>query len=172
MKRSGVLVTAAAVLAAAILPLAGLAEGAGLKGAITRGAARGAKKAIPKSIQKSLDSVRDGATKPRPLPKDRSVHRYTTKERAKEEVKKGIAPGSHMTPRARPGRPPSPDSAQRRYGLPRKPEVRETISLPKGTPVRPNKALGGAPGEGELTSPRRVPPGAIKKVAPLGGARR
>ena len=44
---------------------------------------------------------------------------------------------------------------------------RETINLPAGQPVRHNKALGGAPGRGELTAPRAVPSQAILKIVPL-----
>jgi hypothetical protein len=55
----------------------------------------------------------------------------------------------------------------RRYGLPRKPEVRERIRLPKGQRVRHNKVVGGERGAAELTSPKRVLSPAIKKVVPL-----
>jgi hypothetical protein len=71
-----------------------------------------------------------------------------------------------MTP-AHPGPRLGPEQARKRYGLPGQPEVRETIRLPKGHPVRRNKALGGGPGQEEWTSPRRVPPEAIRKVVPI-----
>ncbi len=45
--------------------------------------------------------------------------------------------------------------------------VRETIELPRRFPARHNKVPGGRPGAGEITSSRRVPPEAIKKVTPL-----
>jgi hypothetical protein len=112
------------------------------------------------------DRLRDGATPARPLPQDRTVHRYTTRQRAREELRRGIPPGRHMTP-AHPGRPPSAEQARKQFGLPRRPELRETIDLPKGHPIRRNKVLGGRPGTPEWTSPRRVPPEAIKKVVPL-----
>ncbi|MDI6755835.1 MAG: hypothetical protein QME78_15745 [Thermodesulfobacteriota bacterium] len=113
------------------------------------------------------DLMRDKATKVRALAAERRVFRYTTKDRARQELRKGIAPQSHMTSRAVRGRPLSPEMAQKKYGLPQHPQVRETIRLPKGQPVRTNKSLGGAPGVGEITSPKQIPPKAIEKVIPL-----
>ena len=110
-------------------------------------------------------------TAAKPLARSRTVHRYTTKARGRHEATYGLAPNTHMTVRARPGRPPSPATAQRRYGLPHPPQVRETIHLRKGLPVRHNKAVGGAPGIGELTSPRAIYPGSIRRTVPLRRAR-
>jgi len=112
------------------------------------------------------DVLRDRATPVRPLSRSRSAVRYTTRERAREELRHGIPPGRHMAP-AHAGRPLRRDHALKRYGLPRAPEVRESIRLPAGQPVRSNKALGGGRGVGEITSPRPVPPAAIKKVSPV-----
>lgn len=114
------------------------------------------------------DLKNHATTVAKPLVRSRSVHRYTTHQRGDREIKTGLLPDTHMTVRARPGRPPKPATAQRRYGLAYPPEVRETIYLPKGFPVRHNKALGGAPGVGELTSPRAIPPGNIRRTIPLG----
>lgn len=83
------------------------------------------------------------------------------------ELKRGIKHGRHMTSRAYPGRPLKGASAQARYGLPQQPQVRMTVALPKGTMVRRNRALGGAPGVGEITPARRVDRRAVKKVVPL-----
>jgi hypothetical protein len=113
------------------------------------------------------DFLRDRTLPVRRLKAPRTVHRYTTWERALRELQKGLPVGTHTTARARPGRPPSPEAAQRRYGLPRKPEVRETIRLPEGTPVRRGKVLGGRRGVGEINTARRVPPEAIRKITPL-----
>jgi len=114
------------------------------------------------------DLLRDLALPTRRLKAPRTMHRYTTWERALRELQKGLPAGTHTTARARPGRPPSPETAQRRYGLPRKPEVRETIRLPKGTPVRHGKVLGGRRGVGEIViTGRRVSPEAIRRVTPL-----
>ncbi|MBM4305189.1 MAG: hypothetical protein FJ115_00045 [Deltaproteobacteria bacterium] len=113
------------------------------------------------------DLMRDKATKVRALAAERRVFRYTSQDRAKQEIRKGIMPQSHMTSRASRGRPLSPEKAQRRYGLPTPPQVRETIHLPKGQPVRMNKSLGGSPGVGEITSTKPIPPKAIEKVIPL-----
>lgn len=113
------------------------------------------------------DWLRDRVTRVRPLPKGRTVFRYTTRAQARQELRQGILPGRHLTARGTPGRPLSGVLAQRRYGLPQPPAVRETLRLPKGQFVRPNKVLGGAPGVGEITSPRRIPPTAITRVIPL-----
>ncbi len=111
-----------------------------------------------------LDLGRDRKTKAKPLPGDRTVFRYTTKERAKKERRDGISRGSHMTSTGGPGRPLSATKAKQRYGLRQKPEVRETVRLHRGQKVRRNRTLGGAPGVGEVTSPKRVP---VEKVVPL-----
>lgn len=113
------------------------------------------------------DSARDAATKAQTLAKPRNVHRYTSRERAAGESREGIAAGSHLTSKAHRGRPLSAEAAQRRFGLPSRPEVRETVRLPAGHPVRHNKALGGAPGYGEITSPKPLPKGSVTKVVPL-----
>ncbi|MGC8732062.1 MAG: hypothetical protein ACP5RC_07365, partial [Halothiobacillaceae bacterium] len=76
-------------------------------------------------------------------------------------------PGSHMTAAARPGRPMSAQAAKERFGLLRKPTVRETIELPKGFAVRHSHATNAARGVRELTAPRQVPPDAIRRVVPL-----
>jgi hypothetical protein len=72
-----------------------------------------------------------------------------------------------MTATAPADRPPSPGAAVNRYGLQKAPGVRETIKLPRGIAARHNKVPGGQPGVGEITSSRRVPPEAIKKITPL-----
>jgi hypothetical protein len=142
-------------------------------GSLAKAAARGATKSVTRAWRgtaaKTLrrDLLRDRATRVRSLVRDRTVFRYTTKTQARQEIRKGIQSGSHLTARATAGRPLSLVRAQRRYGLPQRPEVRETIRVPKGQPVRLNRVVGGAAGIGELTSSRRVPPGAIEKVVPL-----
>ncbi len=162
-RRFGVLLA----LGLTLLPL--VAEGGSLGKAAARGAAKSAARALRGGSAQTFrrDLLRDQATRVRPLPKDRTVFRYTSKERAGQELLKGIPPGSHMTSRGGPGRPLSAEKAQRRYGLPQKPEARETIRLPKGQPMRFNRALGGAAGVGEGSSPKRVPAEALKKVTPL-----
>ncbi len=113
------------------------------------------------------DLARDAATAARPLARGRLVQRFTSARQAAKETRLGLAPNKHLTPRAARGRPLGPQSAQRRYGLPRPPQVRETVRLPAGQPVRHNKALGGEPGRGELTSPRALPKGSVIRVVPL-----
>jgi hypothetical protein len=149
------------------LPLA--AEAGSLGKAVFRGATKSTSKTLRGSTARTLrrDLLRDRVTRARPLFQKRRVFRYTTKTQARQELQRGIGPGSHMTARAAAGRPLSPVQARRRYGLPQRPEVRETVRLPKGQPIRPNRVVGGAAGVGELTSSRRVPPEAIEKVVPL-----
>ncbi len=113
------------------------------------------------------DAARDAATPAKPLKRSRRVWRYTTKRDAENTKRHGLPKGRHMTSGTSPGRPPSPSTARDKYGLPRKPEARITIELPKGHPVRHNKVVGGKPGVGEITSVRRVPNHAIKKITPL-----
>lgn len=117
------------------------------------------------------DAIRDAATAAKPLARPRTVWRYTSKAQAERELQRGVPAGRHLTAGTTTGRLPSPERAQGRYGLPARPEVRETVQLPAGQPVRSTRALGGEPGVGEITSTRRLPPGAIQKVQPLPGAR-
>ena len=146
--------------------LAMLGLGPEVVGAAPRGPLRGLfRREIREVLRRDL--VRDRRLPVSRLERPLTVHRYTTLSQARRELREGLAPGTHTTAHARPGRPPSPETAQRRYGLPRKPEARETISLPEGTPVRRGKALGGRPGVGEIITARRVPPEAIRRVTPL-----
>jgi hypothetical protein len=142
----------------AVILMVPAAEAGGLGKAFARAA-------MGKVLKRDL--MRDAATAARPLAKSRKVFRYTTRKQSVREARHGLAPDRHMTARTVRGRPLSPETAQRRYGLPNKPEVRETWKLRSGTPVRSNKALGGTPGTGELTSPRRLSPKDLEKTVPL-----
>lgn len=159
-----------AVALLAVLPSVEIAEAGALGKLIGKGAAGGAtgktSRMTPRGPLRD-DRLRDRATPAKPLRQDRSALRYTTKDAAREEMRRGIPRGRHMAP-ARSGRPlTKPDAVAKKYGLPQRPEVREVIRLPKNFPVRSNKVVDGRPGVGEWTSPKRVPPGAIKKVVPL-----
>lgn len=118
------------------------------------------------------DFERDALTPAKALPAARTVQRYTSARQAAREARLGLSPGTHMTPGLRLGRPLSDAGAARRYGLPRNPTVRETIALPKGTPIRANKALAGKRGVGELTSSNDIPPGAIVRIDKLRHSKR
>lgn len=144
-------------------------ESQGLGRALMRGIKKGAVEKTRQSMGKILkrDLQRDQSTKVKGLPKDRTVFRYTSAAKAQEEIRQGVRAGSHMTSRATAGRPLSPSEAKRRYGLQQEPDVRLTIRLSKGTRVRNNRALGGKPGVGEITTKRKLPPTAIKRVVPL-----
>lgn len=124
-----------------------------------------ARSAVSKILR--VDRVRDAATIAKPLARSRQVWRYTTRQQAARDARYGLSPHRHMTSQTTRGRTPSPSTAQHRYGLPKRPQVRETWRLPAGTPVRSNKALGGAPGVGELTSSKRLPPENLVRTIPL-----
>jgi len=130
-------------------------------------AARGARRSASRSMERAFANLRRDAARDRLLPakaltRPRSVFRYTSPAQAAREAKVGIPARSHFTSRAGPGRPLSGSAAQKRYGLPRIPLVRERITLPAGQPVRAGRAIGGSPGIGELTSPKPLPPGAVR----------
>ncbi len=127
-------------------------------------------KALGRSMMKRVlraDLIRDRGTVAKVLVKPRTVFRYTSRTQAAQEAKYGLAPRTHMTSTGGPGRPLSAQAAQKRYGLPAKPQVRETLRLNANHAVKHNKALGGAPGYGELTSPKRISPNAIRRIVPL-----
>jgi hypothetical protein len=144
-------------------------DAGGLGKAVARGATKSASKAFNKGLAQKLrrDLLRDRKTPARVLKHDRHVFRYTTKAGAEREIRNGLRPGTHMTTKANAGRPLSAASAKQRFGLPKKPQVRETIHLSKGQPVRNNRALGGQRGVGETTSSKRIPSDSIEKVVPL-----
>jgi hypothetical protein len=104
---------------------------------------------------------------PKPLARRQTVYRYTTKQQAQIDLRKGVSPGKHMTANAPAGRPPSPATAKKSFGLNRQPTGRETVVWPKGQPVRKNRVLGGTPVNGETTSTQRVQAGAMKKWTPI-----
>lgn len=135
--------------------------------ALGKAAARGAAKSVSSSANKKLaqklsqDMVRDRKTPVRVLNRDTRVFRYT--HNSVRELKAGLRPGAHTTTKATPGRPMKAVDAQRKYGLPAKPTDRLTVSLPKGTPVKRNKALGGKPGVPEFNLPKGAPARTIQR---------
>jgi hypothetical protein len=153
-----------AILVGTLLP--GVAPAAGLGRAAARGAARGATKRLPWAKIRRLDKANHLKARPKPLPTDRTARRYTTWEHARQESQKGLPPNTHMTPAVR-GRPLAAGTAQRRLGLRQKPEVVESIRLPKGQRVRQNPIAGARAAGPEWTSPEKVPPQSIRKLTPL-----
>ena len=150
------------------LPCTSPAHAGGAAKAVARGLVK--RSVRPgRSVARNMarDIKRDGNTVARALTRPRTVHRYTSIRRARVERSRGIARGNHMTSRAFRGRPLSAANAQKRYGLPHKPQVRETIRLTRGQPVRLNKAMGGGRGQGELTSTRIVPATQVRRVVRL-----
>jgi hypothetical protein len=153
------------VALASVVPSLGCGAGGKAAGrAISRRGARSVERALPRILAR--DAERDAASAARTLSRSRSFQRYVTGGRLRQELRSGIAPGRHMAP-ARIGRPLSGLSAQRRYGLPKAPRYRETVRLPRGFPMKLNRAIGGQPSFGEAISPRRIPLQSIQKVVPL-----
>lgn len=127
-----------------------------------------AKKAMPRMTRAlAKDLVNHRTTPVKILTAPRTVFRYATQSAARKDLASGLAPYSHMTSRGAPGRPLSAANAAKRYGLPRRPDVRETIRLDRGQTVILNKAQAGRPGVGEAVSPRRIGRDAIERVVPL-----
>lgn len=122
---------------------------------LMRAEARAVERRSVRSLEKSAsrtlkrDFERDSASTAKRLSRGLTTFRYTTKAEAKRELRAGINSGTHFTSRARPGRPLSARRAQARYGLPRTPEVRMTVGLPKGSSVKRNRVIGGVRGVGE-----------------------
>jgi len=153
-----------------VLALAPAAHAGSLGKAVLRGATRSLSGNARRSTLAPVlrtDLLRDRRTLARPLRQSRTVFRYTTERQMRRELRAGIPPLRHMTSRAQPGRPPTADHAARRYGLPVKPDVRETIRLRQGHAVRVNRVLAGERGRGEITSPQRVPSSSIRTTVPL-----
>jgi hypothetical protein len=110
------------------------------------------------------DLSRDRLTAPRVLTRDRLVNRYTAVLRARTEVRSGLRAGTHLTSRISPGHPLASKTAQKWFGLPGRPDVREKVLLKRGTSVRFNKALGGKPGVGEITIVRPASKNVLRNV--------
>lgn len=130
-----------------------------------RAAARRAAPRMARALAKDLVNHRNAPVGKLAAP--RTVFRYTTRGLAAKDAAKGIAPFRHLTSRGGPGRPLSAANAAKRYGLPRRPDVRETIRLGRGQTVILNKAQAGRRGVGEAVSPRRIDRSAIKRVVVL-----
>ena len=126
----------------------------------------GAEKRSMHDVRKQ-DAARDARLPTRKLQQPHTVFRYVTPKESVREKQRGIAPGSHFTSRATPGRPVTSQNAQRREGLGANHTVRETIVLPKGQQVKSGKVIGGSPGRGEILTATKVPPKNIKKTVRL-----
>ena len=134
-----------------------------------KAAKRAARKKAPKKEKNykeiaAHDRHRDNNTTAKPLEKPRTVRRYTSSADAKYIKAKGVPANTHMTARIPKGRAISAGKAKNRYGLKDKPDTRLTIQIPKGHPTKKNKVIGGEPGWGEITSPKRIPPKNVVKV--------
>lgn len=134
--------------------------------ALSRAAASGTETRALSTLARDLRNHRTG--KVVKLPAGRTVSRYTTLAEGRAELRRGIPPMRHLTSRGGPGRPLNAANAKQVLGLQRKPGAVLKVHLPKGQPVILNRIPGGAPGRGELVSPRRIPPSAVKRLVPLG----
>ena len=150
--------------AIALVITSSIVEASGASKAITGAALK--RVGAPLSQVLRAEARRDALSVARPASRPLTFHRYTTAFRARQEIRRGLSADTHMTPRAKPGRPLSAENAKLRFGI-RKPTVRETIVVPKDQPLRHNKAWLGKPGVGETTSPSPVPKGAVTKVVRL-----
>ena len=150
-------------LAMLVALMIALPAAAGVAGSIARGAAAAMHKRIGSKAFLKSEAARDASTSVRRLDAPATVYRYASGIHAAGEARNGIAPGRHMTGVGENSKMLNADRASRRYGIAR-PEVRETIVLPRGFPVRQSRVWSGARNATELTSPRRVPPGAIRKI--------
>lgn len=128
---------------------------------VGRGAERGALRPRPRAFLRQ-ERLRDLRTKSRVLDRPRTVYRYVPAPRARVELHRGIPAGKHMTSRRAIGRPLGGSRARQVYGLPKKPGAVETVRIPDKQPVRFNKVMGGARGRGEITSPKGLPPTAVR----------
>lgn len=150
---------------------------AGIFGALGRGAERSVLRSVGRSEAKAAeratvrafrkDAARDAKTAAKRLLRPKTVFRYVPAKTAKREMRLGIPARTHLTAAGGPGRPLGAGNAMRRYGLGRRPETRETVRLPKGFPVRFNRAVLGKPGVGEMTSPKSLARKAVIKSVPL-----
>jgi hypothetical protein len=149
--------------------LTGAANPAYGQGKAARAATKGAAASVRKSMARvfRLDRIRDARTPASRLARPRTTFRYVTPQQARTEASRGIAAGRHLTSRAMRGRPLTTSAAAARYGLPTNKTMRLTVGLPAGTRLRFNKALRGGRGIGEITTTRRVPPEAIRRVVQL-----
>jgi hypothetical protein len=115
-----------------------------------------------------LDRLRDRTLPVKKLTEPRKVFRFTTNKQAQFYRHRGVASGTHFTAKAGPGRPLTAAHAKQRYGLPRMPSARVEVVLPRGTPVKSGKVIGGRPAFGEVkTYGRALSPSAVKTVIPL-----
>jgi hypothetical protein len=172
-----------ALILIALLLVSANTHAGGLGGAVVRAVERGSERAAEKAAERTAesasareaklasayarDAARDAATPARETTAERTVQRYTSAAQAKRDQTSGVQPGSHMTPNVPRGRGITAERAAERYGLNETPEVVETVVIPKGQPIRSNKALGGEAGRGEVTSTKAVKPAQIRAVRVL-----
>ena len=128
-------------------------------------ARRGATPAVRAAI---LDRARDARTPVSLLRRPRLVFRYSDDAGVRRAITRGLPARTHFTARGGPGRPLGGQAARERLGLARTPSWRISTLLPRGTPVRFNKVLGGnRAGVGEISLARRLPASSIRRAVPL-----
>lgn len=105
------------------------------------------------------DDARDAKLKVQPGKVTELRERFTSKLQAAKEKKEGLASGTHLGGKIKPGRPLGQDKAAAEYGIPRKnAEVRSVWKVEKDLPRKNGKVIGGAPGKGEIVTADKIKP--------------
>ena len=104
------------------------------------------------------DRDRDAKLKEKPGKSTEFRERFASTQQAAKEKKEGLAPGTHLGGKVKPGRPLGQENAAAQYGLPRKnAEVRSVWEVKRETPRKTGKVIGGTPGKGEVVIKKRIP---------------
>ena len=158
--------TSIALVTMMLALVGGAAEARQLSRTVARSGSRAMATAAKRSGARllALDRANHAKAKTIRLSTDRLVFRFTSKSRAAREASKGIRRQVHFTHRGGPGRPLSALRAKQTYGLPRRPTARESVRIPRGTPVKITRVAGGAPRSRELVTQRPVARSAIRRV--------
>lgn len=113
------------------------------------------------------EAARDAATPAVAAAHGHQLMRYTTRVQARADAKAGLESGRHLTGATEGKVPLSAQAAQKHYGIPVAPQVREVWSVPKGWPERLNKVWRGDRDAMEITSPKPLPPSRLVRVEKL-----
>jgi len=113
------------------------------------------------------DRVMHRATPARPLARAQKARRYTSWTEARREMKLGVPPNAHLTPRAGVGRPPVPSTVKRDLGLRRAPTGQLDILVPRGQPVRKGRVWADSRRRWEWASPKALPPTSVRSIRRL-----
>ena len=105
------------------------------------------------------DDARDAKLKAKTGKVTELRERFSSKPQAAKEKKDGLASGTHLGGKIKPGRPLGQEKAAAQYGIPKKnAEVRSVWKVEKNIPRKSGKVIGGAPGKGEIVVAGKIPP--------------